>query len=151
MKNRLPLFLQLLGILAILISAFLPVIRPLFIATFAHETTGELKRVAVAVDPSISVGDSPISYGPADLGGFLLLLPAILAIYLIVRLIRHRFDTSFEDSPHLLGVSALSLISLAVWWAQWTTFKVVPAIGFWVALVGIVLVAIAGFLVRSSA
>lgn len=110
--------------------------RPLFIANFESffSTSGVL------------CGKSSISMlltGKYWWANFLLVLPALLAIFTCIKLFFQPFARN-HDKNLLLISGLINLLLLVTWWSAWVKFRVYPGIGFWVSLAGSALLLIAG-------
>lgn len=75
----------------------------------------------------------------------LLIIPALLGLYAIFRLFIQPYARN-HDRSLLLFSGILSLITLFGWWGIWVKFRAYPGIGFWVSLVGALLLLGAGIL-----
>jgi hypothetical protein len=174
MKTTQIAYSYLLSIAFFILAAFLPVSRTLLVArlqgTIDIGTTFDLFKgnsIVVARD-SIMEGDIPISM-IFSIMGLLLLSPTIFAVYLTVRLWNNHLKSMVNNSKKLLWkdllsalkeqigvlswqfllyISGISLVCLILWWGIWSGFKVVPAIGYWVYIIGIASLTISALSIR---
>ena len=93
-------------------------------------------------------GKSPLSMlltGKYLLANLLLLVPVPLALYAIARIFLQPYALD-HDRRLLIITGAIGVITLLVWWGLWVKFRVVPGIGFWVMLLGTLLLLGAGII-----
>jgi hypothetical protein len=75
----------------------------------------------------------------------LLILPVCLALYSIFRLLVQPYARNHDKSLMMLSGS-LGILTLLAWWGFWVKFRAYPGIGFWVSLLGAILLLAAGLL-----
>ena len=63
----------------------------------------------------------------------------------MVQLLRAPYSRN-TDKRFMLITGAISVITLLIWWFLWVRFRTMPAIGFWVSLIGANLLLIAGII-----
>jgi hypothetical protein len=97
-------------------------------------------------------GKSPLSMlltGKYWLANLLLLIPAPLALLAILKIGYQPYAIN-QDRNWLVLVGIISITALLVWWSMWVKFRVLPGIGFWLSLLGAVLVLAAGLLEQGT-
>lgn len=98
----------------------------------------------------VMCGKSPLSMlmtGKYLLPNLLLILPAPLAVIAMLQIVLRPFSRHAGKRALLLtGVG--SLVFLLLWWTIWVKFRAIPALGFWVSLIGAILLFTAGILER---
>lgn len=75
----------------------------------------------------------------------LLIIPTLLAVYALFRIFVQPYARN-HDKNLMLSSGILSLISLAIWWIAWVKFRAFPGIGFWISVIGAVMIFIAGLI-----
>jgi hypothetical protein len=75
----------------------------------------------------------------------LLIIPALLALYAIFRLFFQPYARN-HDKNLMLVSGLISLMALSAWWGIWVKFRAYPGIGFWLSLVGALMMFVAGLL-----
>jgi len=83
------------------------------------------------------------------LEGFFLLIPVVLAIILVVALFRNKFQLFSTQWKRILIYAGISLGTILLWRIFWW-FDAAPAIGFWLTLLGILLLAVTGFMLNKD-
>jgi hypothetical protein len=112
--------------------------RPIFLTNFESffSTSGGL------------CGKSSISMlftGKYWWANMLLIIPALLGLYAIFRLFIQPYARNHDKSLLLLS-GVISLVTLLGWWGIWVKFRAYPGIGFWVSLIGALLLFGSGIL-----
>ena len=75
----------------------------------------------------------------------LLIIPLLLALYVIVRLFIQPYARN--HARNLMLVSGLiSLMSLSAWWGIWVKFRAYPGLGFWISVIGAAMIFLAGII-----
>jgi hypothetical protein len=75
----------------------------------------------------------------------LLIIPLVLALYVIVRLFIQPYARN--HARNLMLVSGLiSLMALSAWWGIWVKFRAYPGIGFWISIIGAAMIFLAGII-----
>jgi hypothetical protein len=75
----------------------------------------------------------------------LLILPALLAVYALVRMMIQPYARNHDKSLLILS-GLMGVFILFAWWGLWVKFRAYPGIGFWVSLIGTCLLLGAGVL-----
>jgi hypothetical protein len=75
----------------------------------------------------------------------LLIIPALLGLYVIFRLFIQPYARN-HDRNLMLVSGMISLMALSIWWGIWVKFRAYPGIGFWLSLIGALLLFVAGLL-----
>lgn len=148
MKNRIALLILSLGIIAMLVGPFLPIKKTLWTATYQNTKTNQTKVVTTSSGSFID--GTPVFPGGFALMDSFLLLPLALSFYFVFRSSKNKFENLYNNSKLLLTLSILSFISLLFWWGIWTTFAIVPSIGYWFIVLGTVILTIDSLILRKQ-
>lgn len=95
-------------------------------------------------------GKSPLSMlltGKYLYANLALILPVLLSGAALTHLLLRPYSRN-ANRRFLLTAGLLSLSFLLAWWMVWVKFRAIPAIGFWLSLLGAVLLLTAGILQR---
>ncbi len=137
------------GLFFIIISVFLSYARP-SLSLEVIDVYGNIQRLntGIVIGNSILDGVSPLALLPS-LEGFFLLVPVALAIVLVVALFRNKFQLLTTQWKRILIYAGISLGIIILWRIFWW-FDAAPAIGFWLTLLGVLLLAVTGFMLNKA-
>jgi len=148
-KPKWVLYIYYAALFFIIISAFQSYARP-SLSLEVIDAYGNIQRLntGIVLGNSLLDGISPLGLLPS-LEGFFLLVPVALAIVLIVALFRNKFQLLTTQWKRILIYAAISLGIIILWRIFWW-FDAAPAIGFWLTLLGVLLLAATGFMLNKD-
>lgn len=137
------------GLFLIIISVFQSYARP-SLSIDLIDVYGNVQHLntGIVLGYSLLDGISPLALLPS-LEGFFLLIPVVLAIILVVALFRNKFQLFSTQWKRILIFAGISLGTILLWRIFWW-FDAAPAIGFWLTLLGILLLAVTGFMLNKD-
>jgi hypothetical protein len=113
-------------------------IRPVFLTNFDSFFNSE----------GVLCGKSSLSMlltGKYWWANVLLIIPALIALYAILRLFFQPYARNHDRNLMLIS-GLISLMALSAWWGIWVKFRAYPGIGYWISLVGALMLFVAGLL-----